>query len=112
MLHGLTVIDEFAERINPDPQMDIHESRRDHVVTGRGLDAFGHHRLIRDKQEGSGWDLVMKAGNEEGGRLHVDPHATDAAEIFFEGLVMLPDAAVSRVNGAGPVIEVVVADGG
>ena len=54
----------------------------------------------------------MKAGDEDGGGLHVDPHAADASEIFFECVVVLPDAAVSGVDGAGPVIAVVIADGG
>ena len=54
----------------------------------------------------------MKAGDEDGGRLHVDPHAANASEIFLERLVVLPDAAVSGVDGAGPVIAVVIADGG
>src|SRR2546421_10560862 len=54
----------------------------------------------------------MKAGDEDGGGLHVDPHAADASEIFLERLIVLPNAAVSGVDGAGPVIAVVVADGG
>ena len=54
----------------------------------------------------------MKTGDEDGGGFHVDAHATDAGEIFLERIVMLPDAAVGRIDGAGPVIEVVIADRG
>src|SRR2546421_13010956 len=54
----------------------------------------------------------MEAGDEDGGGLHVDPHAADASEIFLERLVVLPDAAVSGVDGAGPVIAVMITNGG
>ena len=92
--------------------MHIHKLRAHNVIADSGLDAFGHHRLIGDQEERAGGNFIMEAGDEDGGGLHVDPHTTDASEIFLERLVVLPDAAVSGVDGAGPVIAVVIADGG
>src|SRR5205814_9919325 len=43
VLHGLTVVDQLAQRIDPDPQMDIHEFCGDDVIAQGGLDALGHH---------------------------------------------------------------------
>lgn len=92
--------------------MAIHEFRVDDVVAHSGLHAFGDHRLIGDEEECAGRDFVVETGDENRGGFHVDPHAADAGEIFFEGLVVFPNPAVGGVDGAGPVIEVVVADGG
>ena len=92
--------------------MDVHELRRHEVVAECSLDAFGHHRLIGYQEKRAGGNFIMKAGDEDGGGLHVDPHAADASEIFLERLVVLPDTPVGGVDGAGPVIAVVVADGG
>src|SRR5205807_7144208 len=90
----------------------IHEFRVDDVVAYDGFHALRNHRLIGDEQECAGRDFVIKTGDEDRGGFHVDPHAADAREIFFEGIVVFPNPAVGGVNGAGPIVEVVIADGG
>ena len=54
----------------------------------------------------------MKSCYEKGGRLHVHRHDADASQIGLELLVIFPDAAVGRVDGARPIVTVMVADGG
>ena len=90
------------------------------LVDALAVEAVGHaaqlqlavERLIGDAEQGAVGDAEAEAVGGDGGGLHVDPHTTDASEIFFEYVVVLPDAAVSGVDGAGPVIAVVIADGG
>src|ERR1051326_1551322 len=92
--------------------MAIHEFCVDDVVAYRGFHAFGDHGLIGDEEEGAGRDFVVETGDEDRGGFHVDPHAADAGEIFFESFVVFPNPAVGGVDSAGPVVEVVVANGG
>ena len=92
--------------------MLFHKIVGDFLVAGVGLDAFGDHGLVRDEQQCAGGDFVVKTGAENGGGLHIHRHAADAAQIFFEFFVVLPHTAVGGVDGAGPVIALVVADDG
>ena len=112
MLHRLPLVDQFLERVNADLQVYIEVTLGHLFIAFGGLDAAGGHRLVGDQQQGPGGDLVIKPGDKERGGFHVDCHGADAAQVSLELLVMLPDAAVGGVHGAGPVIAVVVADGG
>lgn len=106
------IVDQLGEGIDADAEVAVHEFGVDDVVAHSGFYAFGDHGLIGDEEEGAGRDFVVETGDEDRGGFHVDAHAADAGEIFFEGLVVFPNAAVGGVDGAGPVIEVVVANGG
>ena len=56
-------------------------------------------------------NLVGKGGDEQGGRLHVDADAAGAVQVFPEGVVVLPHAAVGRVDRARVVVLLVGDDG-
>lgn len=60
----------------------------------------------------AGGNAVGEARGEDRGGLHVDRHAAHRAQLLLELGVVLPDPAVGGVHRAGPVIELVVADGG
>jgi len=110
VLDRLAFVDQFLERVNADAQVDILVCLCDSPVAGGGLDAAVYHGFVRDEEQCPGGDLVVEAGDEQGGCFHVNGHGADAAQVGLEGLVVLPDAAVGRVNGARPIVTIVVAD--
>ena len=64
--------------------------------------------MLKVKVYVAGLYLVGKSGDEYGRGLHVDRHGAGRNEGCLECLVVLPDPAVGGVNGAGPVVEVVL----
>lgn len=82
VLHGQPVIDQFRERVDPDPQMQFDELGPDNVVTRSRFEAFRHHRLIGDKQKRAGRDLIVEPGDEDRRCLHLDARATDAGDLL------------------------------
>ena len=112
MFDRQAVVDQFFERIDADLQMHVQIVLCNLLVACSGLDAFGDHGLVRNQQQRAGRDFVVKAGAEQRGGFHVHGHGADLAQIFLEIFVMLPYAPVGGVDRAGPVILVVVADGG
>ena len=110
MLHRQPAVDELFQRINPDVQMLVEKRLRHFRVARRRLHAVRRHRLVADEQQRARRDFIVEARDENRRRLHVNPDAADGAEIFFELVVMFPHAAVRRINRAGPVIALVIAD--
>ena len=78
----------------------------------RGLDPLGGHRAVRDQEQGPLGDVVDEADDEDRRRLHVDARGPALLEVSLERVVVLPDAAVRGVDGAGPVVEPVLDDRG
>src|SRR5262249_5201496 len=109
---GEAVVDEFGEGVDADAEVEFRESGCHLAVAVGGFYAFRDHRLIGYQEEGASGDFVMETGDEDGGGLHVDGHAVDAAQVVLEVFVMFPDAAVRGVNCTGPVVALVIADGG
>ena len=112
MANGLSLFDQLAKGFDPDPEVFGDVGLVDLPVADRRLDAFGNHRLVGDKQEGAGRDVVEEAHGEDGGGLHVDAHRPDPVQVALEVGVVFPDPSVGRVDGAGPVIPLVLPDGG
>ena len=56
--------------------------------------------------------MIGKSCGEECGRLHVHSHCARRAQVVLEALVVLPDASVSGVDGACPVVEPRIANRG
>jgi hypothetical protein len=54
----------------------------------------------------------MEPGDEDRRGPHVDGHATNSPEVLLEFFVVLPDTAVGSVNCAGPIIALMIANGG
>ncbi len=106
------VIDQLAQRVDADAQVLIHKILGHLLITFGSFDAFGRHWLVGNQQQRAGGDFVEKTGAENRGGFHVNRHRADAAQVFLEGLIVFPDAPVGGVDGAGPVITPVVADGG
>lgn len=112
VLQGEALVGELFEGVEADAEV-VGDVRGIHFgVALGGFDAVGEHGLVADEEEGAGGDLVVEAGHEDGGGLHVDGEGADFAEVVLEGDVMLPHAAVGGVNGAGPVVALGFADGG
>src|ERR1017187_4389875 len=111
VFHRQALVDELAQRVNPDAQMHFREVGSHLLIALRGLDTIRRHRLIRDRQQRPAWFLVVEPGDEDCRRLHVDGHAPDLPQILLQILVVLPHTAVGGVNRAGPVIAPMVADG-
>ncbi|MNL75090.1 hypothetical protein D3C87_2008380 [compost metagenome] len=55
---------------------------------------------------------VCETYNEYGSGFHIDGHRADFPQVFLEAVVVLPDAAVGGINRAGPVIELLLFNGG
>ena len=77
MLDRLPVIDQLLERIDANAQVHFQILLRDSFVTPGSLDSASDHRLVRDQQERPGGDLIIKAGDEQRRRFHVDRHNTN-----------------------------------
>ena len=54
----------------------------------------------------------MEASDEQSRCFHVNRHDTDETQVGLEFLVVFPDAAVGRVDGACPIVPGMLADGG
>jgi len=111
MLDREALVDELFQGIDTDLQVAGHVVRIDGEVALGGLDALGKHRLVAHQQERPRGRLIEKAGHEYRRRLHVDGHGADFLQVFFEQVVVLPDPPVGGVDGAGPIVSLVVADG-
>ena len=84
-----------------------------HLLVARfGLDAFGHHRIVRHEEERTGRYMIIKAAGEERSRLHIHAHRPRRPQIVLETLVMFPKASVCRVDRAGPIVVLIVTQGG
>ena len=79
MLDGLAVLDQLLQRLDADAQMRVGVLLRDLAVAAGRLDAAGRRGLIGDQQQRPGRNLVVEAGHEDGGGLHVDGHRPDFA---------------------------------
>jgi len=111
MLNGNTLVDELLQGIDADLQMAGYIVFVDGQIAFGGFDALGDHRLIAHQQERARGRLIEKAGHEYRRGLHVDGHGADFLQVFFEQVVVLPDPPVGGIDGAGPIIPLVVADG-
>jgi NAD(P)-dependent dehydrogenase (short-subunit alcohol dehydrogenase family) len=109
---GEPLVDQLFQGINADTQVQLQKLLGDFVITCRCFDPFRHHRLVGHKQQRACGNFVVKTGDEDRGGFHVNRHAADLAQIFFEFVIVFPDAAIGRVNRARPVIALVIADRG
>ena len=112
VLDGLSLVEQLFERIDPNLQVHIQILLCDLFVTAGGFDAAGDHRLVGDQQQGARWNFVLETCDEERGRFHINRHDADAAQVRLEFLIVLPDAAIGRVNRTRPIVPVTFADRG
>ena len=81
------------------------------VVAGLGLDALRYHRLVGDKEQGSGRNVVGETADEQSGGFHIHTHCPGGGKESLEMLVVLPKPSVGGEYSAGPVVFAVVSDG-
>ena len=111
MAHGLSVALDELHCFNANAHVGFGEGAGHAVVAFLCLDTFGHHGIVRHQQEGSRGYMVEEAAGEEGGRFHINRHGACLAQVCFEAFVVLPHAAVGRIDRARPVVFGVVAQG-
>ena len=64
------------------------------LIAFLGLHPGLDHGLVRYQEQGPGGDLIGKTDGEKGGCFHIDGHAPDHPQVFFELIVVLPDPSV------------------
>ena len=75
-----------------------------------GLYSLGHHRLVRDQQQGPERNTIFEARRKQSRRFHVNGHGPHLFEVGFKGFVVLPNASIRGVHGSRPVITGTIPD--
>ena len=112
VFYGEALVEKLFEGGDTDLEVVVDEFLVHLLVALGGFHALWNHGLVGDEEEGAGGDFVEKPGHENRGGLHIDGQDADFFKVFLERLVVFPDAAVGGVHRAGPIIALVVPDGG
>lgn len=84
-----------------------------HAFVARGsFHSFRLHRLIGHQQQRAGRNFIMETGDENRRGFHINADTTNFAQVLLKSIVVLPDAAISRVNRARPIVAFVIANRG
>ena len=109
--HGAASAYDEAHGLDADADVGGGEVLRHAVVAHFGLDAFGRHGVVRNEEQGTRWDVVEEAAGKECGRFHIYGHGSRFTEVVLKLFIVLPHAAVGRIDGACPIVVVLVAQG-
>jgi len=106
------IIDKLVQGVDTDPQMIFHMVAVNFNIELFGFNSVRDHWLVTYQQQRTSGDTVGKTDDENRCRFHIYGHAAHFTEVFLEFLIIFPYTPVGRINGPGPVIMTVVADGG
>src|SRR6478609_11386434 len=110
MPDALAMPSDQAQRLDSDLDVPLHVAVGNLAIRRLGLHSLWHHRLVTDQHQRARRNPIGEPRREDGRGFHVDGHRARLAQVLLEIVVVFPDAPVGRVDSAGPVVEIHIAE--